>query len=372
MSPNPRGTFLLEQMNFMKHPLSLLSLFLFGSFALSAQDLPTIIKNGEAKLAAANYEGAAQDFATAIRLNQAVTDVYLKKMTDYDKMNEFQKSSSDMPDGFVYNHDLAVPYYGHGAALQGLGKPDEALADLEKAIAIDPKYADAFCERGVALIAKGSKEKGCMDLRKAKVLGNAKAKDLYEANACKGMSGTFITSGDTKFEAKDYAGALADYTSAIQLNSDSIGPYLKRAQCNVQLKKYDKAIADYDKAFKIKQDTVKILYLRGVAYIAASNFKLAFADLSNVVKKDPNNYDAYIQRGAACEGMENMRSAMYDYSEAIRIKPKDGLAYYKRGLANQDAKDDSACKDFKMALALGIDDAKGLAEGCAPKTPVKK
>lgn len=351
---------------------SILSIGLCAGILTSvAQDLPTIIKNGEAKNASANYQGAEQDFATAIHLNEAVTNSYLEKMKNYSTMNEFQRSSSDMPDGFVYNHDLAVPYYGHGVALQGLGKQDEALADLEKAVQIDPKYADAICARGIAYIAKGSKDKGCMDLRKAKVLGNAKAKELYEANACKGMSTAFITSGDTKFAAKDYAGAAADYTSAVQLNSDSITGYLKRAQCNVLLKKYDKAITDYDKAFKIKQDTIQILYLRGLAYHAAANYKLAFNDFSSVIKKDPNNYDAFMQRGAACEGMENLKSASYDYSEAIRIKPKDGLAYYKRGLANQDAKDNSACKDFKIAAAYGIEEAKGLAEGCAPP-PAKK
>jgi hypothetical protein len=69
--------------------------------------------------------------------------------------------------------------------------------------------------------------------------------------------------------------------------------------------------------------------------------------------------------------MENFRSACYDYSEAIRIKPKDGLAYYKRGLANQDAKDNSACKDFKMAASFGLEDAKSLAESCNPPPPKK-
>lgn len=357
--------------------MKLRSLFSFSlcmaALSLAAQDLPTIIKNGEGKLAAANYAGAEQDFATAIRLNDAVTNTYLDKMKKYSTMNEFQKSSSDMPDGFVYNHDLAVPYYGHGVALQNLGKSAEALADLEKAIAIDPKYADAICERGIALIAQGTKDKGCMDLRKAKVLGSAKAKEWYENNGCSGMSTAFITAGDAKYDSKDYAGALVDYTSAIQLNADSVSGYLKRAQCNVMLKKYDKAINDYNKAFKIKADTVQILYLRGVAYNAAANYKLAFADFSLVVRKDPNNYNAYMQRGAACEGMENLKSAAYDYSEAIRLKPTDGLAYYKRGLANQDAKDNSACKDFKMAASLGIDDAKSMIDGsCAPAVPAKK
>lgn len=356
----------------MKIKSTLLISFLLVSLLSASQSLSVILQNANTKLTAGSFAEAEVDFSNAIRLNDPATATYLDKLKKYGTLNEYQRSTSDMPDGFVYNHDLATPYYGRGLSFVGLGKQEEALVDFEKAISIDPKYAEAFCERGIILIAKGSKDKGCMDLRKAKVLKNEKAKGLYDSNACSAMSTTFITAGDTKMEAKDYAGAIADYTSAIQLNSDSIQPYVKRAECNVLLKKYDKAILDYNKALKINPDTIKLFYLRGLAYNAASNWKMAFADFSAVVRLSPNYYEAYIQRGVACEGMENFRSAMYDYSEAIRIKPKDALAYYKRGLANSDSKDYSHCKDFKIAASLGMEEAKSLAENCAPPPPKEK
>lgn len=355
----------------MKLKAALFFTFLAFNTIGFSQSITVIIQNGTTKLASNNYASAEIDFANAMRLNDVAAKAYLDKLKKYATLNEYQKSISDMPDGFVYDHSLAVPFYFHGLSLNGLGKQEEALTDFEMAISIDPKYAEAYCERGIILISKGSKDKGCMDLRKAKVLKNEKAKGLYDSNACSAMSITFITSGETKMSSKDYTGALADYTSAIQLNSDSIEPFIKRAECNVLLKKYDKAISDYNKALKIKADTVQIVYLRGMAYNSASNWKLAFADFSSVIRLSPNYYEAYMQRAFACEGMENYRSATYDYSEAIRIKPKDGQAYYKRGLANQDAKDFSYCKDFKIAASLGIDDAKSLAENCGPPPPKK-
>lgn len=350
---------------FLCLPIIAMSLFCFS------QSLPVIIQNGTTKLAAGDNQGAELDFANAIRLNDAVTNTYLDKLKKYGSFNEYQKSVSDMPDGFVYNHDYAIPYYKHGMALEALGKQEEALLDFDKAITIDPKYADALCERGIVLISKEQEEKGCIDLRKAKKLGSAKANDLYEKNACSRMSVLFITSGNTKLDDKDYAGALSDYTYAIQLNSDSIEPFIKRAQCNLLLKNYDKAINDYNKAIKINLDTVQILFLRGLVYNASSNYKLAFADFSHVLRLSPNYYEAYMQRATACEGMENYKSAAYDYGQAIRVKPKDGLAYYKRGMANQDAKDNSACKDFKIAASLGNEDAKSLAENCGTPPPKK-
>ncbi len=345
---------------------------LLASLTVSAQSLPDLIKNGNSKLSAGNFAGAEQDFSNAIKLNDQVVNAYLDKMKKYGTLNEFQRTTSDMPDGFVYNHDLAVPYYGRGMAYEGLSKNEEALADYEKAIAIDPKYADALCQRGIVLIGKGIKDKGCLDLKKAGTAGNAKAKELFDKNACSDIAKAFISAGDAKFDAKDYNGALADYSSAVQLNKESFDAFIKRGKCNVQLKKYAKAISDYDKALKIKNDTVQVLYLRGLAYNASENFVLAFNDFSCVIRLEPNNYDAFMARAYSCEGMQKFRSAVYDYSECIRIKPDDGNAYYKRGLVTQDAKDGSACKDFKKAAALGLDDAKQLADGCnAPPAPPK-
>lgn len=145
--------------------------FSISSLLLSAQSLPDLIKNGNAKLGSSNFAGAEQDFSNAIKVNEPVVVSYLDKMKKYGTLNEFQRTTSDMPDGFVYNHDLAIPYYGRGQALEGQGKNEEALLDYEKAITIDPKYADALCQRGVILISKGVKDKGCLDLRKAGTSG---------------------------------------------------------------------------------------------------------------------------------------------------------------------------------------------------------
>src|ERR1041385_4793828 len=143
----------------MKKSILVFSSVLIVSLAMG-QSLPEIIKNGNAKLAASDFAGAETDFANAIKLNVSVVDAYLGKMKNYGSLNEYQRSVSDMPDGFIYNHDLAVPYYGHGAALEGLSRADEALADYEKAVSIDPKYADAICQRGILYIAKGTNDKG--------------------------------------------------------------------------------------------------------------------------------------------------------------------------------------------------------------------
>lgn len=341
-----------------------LIVLLFSLSILSAQDATSLLKTGFDKIKTNDFVGAEQDFTTAIRLNETAVSSYLEKMKKYSTLNAFEKATSDMPDGFVYNNAYAIPYYGRGLAMEGQGKQDAAYADYEKAVLIDPKNADALCQYALALIFKGQKDQACVNLQKAKSLGSEKAMNEYAQNDCKSMGAAFLKSGTLKLENKDYAGAIEDFTNGIKLNSEMDELFIKRAECYRLTKLFDKAVNDYSKALKANPDSSKILLLRGATFNEMHSFQLAFEDLTRVIKLNPNIYEAYMERGIACEGLQNFSSAEYDYSHAIRIKPKECLPYYKRGIATQDNKNNKSCKDFKIAASLGCEDAKNLAEGC--------
>ena len=53
-----------------------------------------------------------------------------------------------------------------------------AIRDCDKAIELNPNYAKAYYNRGIAKIKLGRKEEGCFDLNKAGVMGFNKAIDV--------------------------------------------------------------------------------------------------------------------------------------------------------------------------------------------------
>ncbi len=54
-------------------------------------------------------------------------------------------------------------------------------------------------------------------------------------------------SGSAKFQLKDYRGAIADFSKAIELKPEYIEAYYSRAICESKLGKTDKALADFNK-----------------------------------------------------------------------------------------------------------------------------
>ena len=110
-------------------------------------------------------------------------------------------------------------------------------------------------------------------------------------------SAQYFKSGFDKFEAKDYYGAIADYTKAIELEPNYADAYYNRGNSKRKLKDYYGAIADYTKAIEL----------------------------------DPNYSNAYSNRGINKENLGDLNGACADWKKAARL----GDANAAKWVANQ-------------------------------------
>ena len=100
------------------------------------------------------------------------------------------------------------------------------------------------------------------------------------------IESVYYTSGASKYESKDYYGAIADYTKAIELNPNNpktSAAYLNRGDAKYRLKDLDGAMADYNKAIEL----------------------------------DPIYANAYHNRGISKENIGDLNGACFDWKKAI-------------------------------------------------------
>jgi tetratricopeptide (TPR) repeat protein len=167
-----------------------------------------------------------------------------------------------------------------GAILKGLGQLDRSVEAYEKAITIEPDYAEAFYNMGNALRQQ---------VKLDEAIGAYEKATAFKSN---------------------YAEAYHNMGTALQ-----------------DLGKLDEAIAAYKKAIGIKPDYAEVLYNMGNAFRQQGKRDEAIVAYSKAIAMKPDYAEAYHNMGATHNEQGNMEEAVEAYKKAIDIKPDYASAY---------------------------------------------
>ena len=200
----------------------------------------------------------------------------------------------------------AAALVNRGATYWYIDKTDLALADFDRAIALDPNNARAFRERSNAYRSIGQLDKALIDANKA-------------------------------VRARSQRCAAFDYRANVFNNNGQ----------------YDRAIADYNEALRLKPDDAQTYMDRGVAYYFKKDYQAAIGDYDQAIKLDPKKSRAYTNRGAAYKKLGRTDQAIADESEAIKLDPLEPEYFDNRGLSYAENGDyDRAIADYNEAIRL--------------------
>ncbi|KAK5064660.1 hypothetical protein LTR84_000494 [Exophiala bonariae] len=101
--------------------------------------------------------------------------------------------------------------------------------------------------------------------------------------------------GNKAFAEHDWPTAIDFYTKAIEKYDQDPSFFCNRAQANIKLEAYGYAIADATSAIELDKDYVKAYWRRAIANTAILNSQEAVRDFKIVVRKEPNNKDARLK-----------------------------------------------------------------------------
>jgi tetratricopeptide (TPR) repeat protein len=175
---------------------------------------------------------------------------------DYGKAIMFFTSA--IQTGDLTRANLALAYHYRGVEYLKTGRYDEAIADLDQAIMLEPvKLPTAYSDRGIAYRKKG-----------------------------------------------DYAKAIADYTQAIRLWPDWHDWYLNRGLAYAANNQYADAIADFGRALYYRPELPTAYIARGDAYLALDRKSEALADYKRAQRHHGSLLEQYPGLAAKIDALD--------------------------------------------------------------------
>ncbi len=177
--------------------------------------------------------------------------------------------------------------------------------------------------------------------------------EVYELLGMEPKAEHHSARGWIRSEIGDDEGAIRDYDTAIELESDDPYYYNLRASAYRELGDYEASLADYNRALELSPETPYFLNGRASTKSRLGDHDAAFEDYSEAIRVDPEYSAAYRNRGSLRHRMGDYEGALEDLGEAIRINPNYAAAYWARGMIEA-AEENlvAALEDFEEAIRI--------------------
>jgi tetratricopeptide (TPR) repeat protein len=199
-------------------------------------------------------------------------------------------------------------YVLRGNIYEQLGEHEEAIADFNQAIDINPDYAHAYVGSGAAYVNLGQKEAGLADLDRAISLDDS----IPEA---------YFDRGTVKYHFSEFEEALLDINRAIELDPTYHNAYLVRGLIYCRLEDVTQAMTDMDRVVSMAPNNPLGYVYRAGLYIDAEEYEKAEADLTKALDLDPGKWETVAQLGWAYFRQQKYAQAVELNERAIEIKP---------------------------------------------------
>jgi tetratricopeptide (TPR) repeat protein len=207
---------------------------------------------------------------------------------------------------------VGAPYFGDPSKKNEYAR---AIADYDRALGLDGGYRAALHGRALARLGSGENNRVEDDL----LLGGL-IQHMHRSQAPFVMrqlsmlldSQTYMRMAAERFTPLD--GAVRDHPSDPQV-------YLDRAWAFVNFGKFDFAIADYTQALVIDANNAKAYIGRSEVFRDRGEYDRAIEDANEALRVNANDFRGYALRGFLLEKKRETDKAIADYRRALSLEP---------------------------------------------------
>jgi tetratricopeptide (TPR) repeat protein len=225
--------------------------------------------------------------------------------------------------------------------LLSVGRVDEAKADLERALRLDPRHGPAFSVRSVIAVAQNDKPEA---FRLART-----AIEFDPASAAARVALSYAQQADF-----DLKGALASLQEAVKLAPNNALAWARLAELWLSFGNLDKTLQAAQKAVKLYPNLARTQTVLGFAYLAQIKTKDAKKALEQAIQLDQADPLPRLGLGLAKIRESGLESGREEIEIAVSLDPNNSLIRSYLGKAYYEEKRDPLARD-QFAIAKELD-----------------
>uniref|UniRef100_A0AC35TV02 J domain-containing protein n=1 Tax=Rhabditophanes sp. KR3021 TaxID=114890 RepID=A0AC35TV02_9BILA len=197
-----------------------------------------------------------------------------------DAVNQFQAAIDVDPNSYQ-------AYYRKATVLLAMGRPDPALEDLGKVIALKPDFISATKQRASVYFKLCNLEKAENDFKT--VSKTDKPEDSESKINLIHNVRVWIDYANKYFEKQDYVSAIPYYSKALEQCQWSAVLFRKRATCHEHTDEIQKAISDIRHLTKLQSDSREAYLEVSKLYYKIGDVESSLIQIRECLKLDPDD-----------------------------------------------------------------------------------
>jgi protein O-mannosyl-transferase len=290
--------------------------------------------------------------------------------------NQVNDAIANLQKSLQINPRFSEPYNNLGDALLRIGQTNEAVMHFEKAAALDPASPVSYYNLGNAWLEMGRYDKSMAQFQKA--LQN----DPGFAKAYNNLGVVLLRIGRTNEAMANFQKAIevephldfadahnnlanllvakgrpndaADcYQKAIQINPAFAEAHCGLADLLTAQGRPDEAIEQYKKVVQLNPNYLAAHYNLGVVLARQARLDEAAAHFQKVIQLNPDSANAHGNLANVLVGQGKLDEAIGEYQRTLELEPNSAQAHYKLGLGLQTQRNfQAAINEYRKTLNL--------------------
>jgi tetratricopeptide (TPR) repeat protein len=260
----------------------------------------------------------------------------------------------------------------HARACEALGRDEDALADYDAALTVNPDHVEALARRGLLRVRRENVRAGLADAEKA-LKG---AKDHAIALKAKGMALFYLRQRVLALGVLDRAVAVDSgdweswyYRAIVRLWREPVTRRFPRGRRERPPTRADvlRSIEDLGRAIAAEPDEARPYESRGdLRLLWLEDPAPARADYDRAIELRPDRPQPYFQRGLARLSLGDCDGSVEDFLRFLKLRPGDAVAPYNVACAHARAgRVEEALDWLEKAVVAGFLDGAGNREHLA-------